>query len=249
MDLSRRSYKKELLDRDDIPFSDIKRNMEELNFINTYLGGHAITLTGLKQILHNRKEPVSLDFLICEIGCGGGDNLRAIGTWCETNKLKASFIGIDKNEDCIAVARSACKELPAAFIHSDYKEVRFEKKPAIIFSSLFCHHFSNEELVAMLEWMKNNSTDGFFINDLHRHVLAYHSIKWLARIFSKSYLVKNDAPLSVARGFTRQEWVSLLHAAEIRQFSIYWKWAFRWLVIAMKSQTHTLPSQLQQRAH
>ena len=48
MDFSKRSYQKELLDQDDIPFEDIKRNMQELDFINTKLGGHKITLAGLK---------------------------------------------------------------------------------------------------------------------------------------------------------------------------------------------------------
>ncbi len=50
LDFSRRSYQKELLDRDDIPFRDIERNMQELDVINTWLGGHEISLKGLKQI-------------------------------------------------------------------------------------------------------------------------------------------------------------------------------------------------------
>jgi hypothetical protein len=44
IDYSVRSYKKEILDDDDIPFADIRQNMKELNFINTYLGGHSIQL-------------------------------------------------------------------------------------------------------------------------------------------------------------------------------------------------------------
>ena len=43
---SQRSYQQELLDRHDIPFIDIKRNMQELEFINKYLGGHQITIAG-----------------------------------------------------------------------------------------------------------------------------------------------------------------------------------------------------------
>ncbi|MGZ5134691.1 MAG: methyltransferase domain-containing protein [Flavitalea sp.] len=234
MDLSRRSYQKELLDRDDIPFNDIKRNMQELNFINTYLGGHSITIAGLKKIIRHAQSTAKEKILICEIGCGGGDNLRAIGGWCEKNNVNASFLGVDINADCIQVARADCKDLDAKFIHSDYTLVQFQNTPSIIFSSLFCHHFTNEELVQMLVWMKTHSTAGFFINDLHRHVLAYQSIKWLSRIFSKSYLVKNDAPISVARGFTKHEWLLLLQDAGIQQFTIHWKWAFRWLITAFK---------------
>ena len=232
MDLSRRSYQKELLDRDDIPFVDIKRNMQELNFINTHLGGHAITVEGVRNLIFRSAILESGQHLICEIGCGGGDNLKAIAGWCNKNYIDASFLGIDINSDCIEIAREACKNLPVTFIHSDYKAVNFSTRPTIIFSSLFCHHFSNEDLVDMLQWMSRNSAVGFFINDLHRHTIAYYSIKSLSRLFSKSYLVKNDAPVSVARGFTKKEWLTLLKTANIHNYSINWKWAFRWLVIA-----------------
>jgi len=83
----------------------------------------------------------------------------------------------------------------------------------------------------MLQWMQANSKIGFFINDLHRHYLAYYSIKFLTGLFSKSYLVKNDAPLSVRRGFKRNEWENLLRQAAINSYSIQWKWAFRWLIV------------------
>ena len=82
IDYSRRSYKKELLDKDDIPFDDIRQNMKELDFINTLLGGHSITISGFKKLLGKRKA-VS----VCEIGCGGGDNLNAIYNWARKNKI------------------------------------------------------------------------------------------------------------------------------------------------------------------
>jgi hypothetical protein len=83
----------------------------------------------------------------------------------------------------------------------------------------------------MLQWMKCHSTTGFFINDLHRNPLAYNFIKYAARFFSKSYLVKNDAPLSVLRGFRKNEWQKIFVRAEIRDYGIRWKWAFRYLII------------------
>ena len=74
-------------------------------------------------------------------------------------------------------------------------------------------------------------TKGFFINDLHRHWLAYYSIQNITRIFSRSYLVKNDAPLSVARGFKKDEWKELMKNAGIQNYSISWRWAFRYLIV------------------
>ena len=199
--------------------------MQELNFINTWLGGHDITLSGLQTLV-----PQPKPLTICEIGCGGGDNLAAIQRWCNKRKIHASFIGVDINPFCIEVA---AQQLPAGtkLIASDYKEAIFDQSPDIIFSSLFCHHFTDREMVKQLQWMQAHARLGFFINDLHRHSAAYYSIKVLTKLFSKSYLVKHDAPLSVARGFTKKEWIQLFNLAGISNFSIEWKWAFRWLVV------------------
>jgi ubiquinone/menaquinone biosynthesis C-methylase UbiE len=199
IDYKNRSLQKEILDQNNIPFEDIFLNMKELQFINAHLGGHSITIKGFKKLLQKRKT-----ISICEIGCGGGDNLNAIDIFCRKNNIICSFTGIDINKDCIAFAKENSQGENINFIVSDYKNVDFKnEKPDIIFSSLFCHHFTNKELHEMLNWMKKNSTVGFFINDLQRHPIAYYSIKVAVNIFSKSYLVKNDAPISVLRGFKK----------------------------------------------
>ena len=86
----------------------------------------------------------------------------------------------------------------------------------------------------MILWMKENCKTGFFINDLQRHPLAYYSIKWITKLFSRSYLVKNDAPLSVARAFEKKEWEQIFLKAGIKNYSIRWKWAFRYLIVYKK---------------
>ena len=224
-----RSIQKELLDGAGIPFEDIARNMKELEWINAHLGGHQITIEGFKQLAgkHN-------SVTVCELGSGGGDNLNALYKYCMNNNIQASFIGIDINKDCIEYAKKNTTIPGVDFILSDYSKVVFKNKPDIIFSSLFCHHFKEDELVQMLLWMKDNSTKGFFVNDLHRHPLAFYFIKIATRIFSRSYLVRNDAPLSVLRGFKKSEWEDVLSKAGIIDYGIKWKWAFRYLVTVKK---------------
>jgi 2-polyprenyl-3-methyl-5-hydroxy-6-metoxy-1,4-benzoquinol methylase len=232
INLAERSTAKEILDKDNIPFADIEQNMRELNVINTWLGGHGITIKGVQQLLqHSRKkQPVT----ICEIGCGGGDNLHAIEKWCHKKGIAVNFIGIDIKQECIDFARQQYPAFPCRWIIKDYREVCFDGvKPDIIFSSLFCHHFANEQLAEMMQWMKRQSNIGFFVNDLHRHRLAYYSIRLITRIFSSSCLVKNDAPLSVARGFKLCEWNSIFTGAAIKNYSISWKWAFRHLIVCI----------------
>ncbi|HXS56189.1 MAG TPA: methyltransferase domain-containing protein [Hanamia sp.] len=225
-DFKQRSLEKEILDRSDIPFQDIERNLKELEWINSHLGGHSITINGLTNLIGDRKI-----ISVCEIGCGGGDNLNAIERYCKKNNVDASFTAIDINKDCIAYAKANLITQKVDFIVSDYSAVHFRTaKPDIIFSSLFCHHFSDDQLVQMLAWMNENASVGFFINDLHRHPLAYYFIRISSEIFSRSYLVKNDAPLSVLRGFRKIEWEQLLIKAGLKNASVKWRWAFRYLV-------------------
>ena len=169
---------------------------------------------------------------VCEIGCGGGDNLVAIVKWCIAKNITVNCIGIDLKPECIEVAKKR-KEFTnnTQWIVSDYAAVVFETKPDMIFSSLFCHHFTEYDLSLQLNWMQVNSGLGFFINDLHRNQIAYHSIKLLTKLFSRSYLVKNDAPLSVARGFIKEEWETIFEKAGIEHVNIQWKWAFRYLIV------------------
>lgn len=226
MYFSPRSHKSELLDQPGIPSADITRNLYELQVINRWLGGHAITRKGFKALASGHQK-ISL----CEIGCGGGDNLLTIQENTPEKKISLNCTGIDLNPDCIQVAQTVAWKKKPQFILSDYRQVIFDEKPDILFSSLFCHHFSESQLPDMFRWMKAQSRIGFFINDLHRHPLAYYAIRILTALFSRSYLVKNDAPLSVLRGFKRKELKVILDKAGIPDYTITWNWAFRWLVI------------------
>ena len=225
-----RSSAKELLDGNNIPFAHIAQNMRELDIINQRLGGHRATLKGVQQLLKGKRDVLHTPVHIVEIGCGGGDNLSAIQQWAAENNIAVRLTGVDINEECITYAKSIERNNSIEFVASDYRKLFFPSKPHLIFSSLFCHHFTNAQLVQQLQWMQQNVLLGFFINDLHRHPLAYYSIKAFTQAFSKSYLVKNDAPLSVLRGFTKKEWQSLLAQAHITPYKCSWQWAFRWLV-------------------
>jgi 2-polyprenyl-3-methyl-5-hydroxy-6-metoxy-1,4-benzoquinol methylase len=217
-----RSQEKELLDRDDIPTVDLYQNLRELDFINHWLGGYQISFGTLKKLL--KKNHV---YTICDIGCGGGDTLKRLHSWSKKYDFQLDLHGIDLKQVCIDYAVENVKEKQVNFICDDYRNIfNHLNKVDIIHACLFCHHLSDEELVELVRFCTERKCI-LVINDLERSVLAHYAIKILTLLFSKSYLVKNDAPLSVLRGFKKTEWIDMLKRAGAKRFWVKNKWAFR----------------------
>lgn len=226
---SSRSYDLELLDATDIPRELLFQNLRELDIINKTLGGHSITLAGMKQLITDRDKT----YHIIDIGCGGGDAMIHISHWARSNNFKVKLTGVDMNKDCIAFMKNVCKDHSEIDgVVSDYRDyLKTNNSVDIVHCSLFCHHLKDDELIELFDYLKTYPKVGFVINDLQRHWFAYYSIKFLTRLFSGSVLVKNDAPLSVLRGFKKQEIRSLFEKIKMGSVSVKWKWAFRYLVI------------------
>lgn len=226
---NQRSTQKELLDESDIQMELLYQNLKELEFINKYLGGHLISTKGMNAVLVNR----SKTYHIIDIGCGGGDSLKAIADWSKGKNIKIHLTGIDLKQDCIDYSKNNCKKYKEIQFRCDDFRNAFSKgnKIDVVHASLFCHHFKEDDLIEFVKLCSDNGAM-FIINDLERNPLAYYSIKLLTLLFSKSPLVKHDAPLSVLRGFRKAEWKLILEKASIKKYTIKNCWAFRHLIIA-----------------
>jgi ubiquinone/menaquinone biosynthesis C-methylase UbiE len=221
-----RSHAPEIMDDLNCAGEVVHRTLYELDLINRWLGGNRITLNALQYLLPGSNEPVT----IADLGCGSGEMLALIEKKFPQHNLR--LIGVDANPNIIAFARqkhsSPCITFTVQNIFDPaFRAQRFD----VILATLFLHHFTSTQLVDILRQLKEQARKAVIINDLHRHPLAYYSIRWLTKLLSRSEMVKYDAPLSVLRGFSRNEWLDLLREAGISRFSLKWKWAFRWQLI------------------
>jgi 2-polyprenyl-3-methyl-5-hydroxy-6-metoxy-1,4-benzoquinol methylase len=229
-DFSKRAYDVELMDDLDCQGEVVTQTLKELETINTLLGGNHVTIDGIKKLLDRTRVT---SFTLADLGCGGGDILRLIRQWVVRKNLTARLIGIDANPNIVREAEMstpdfASIEFEAQNIFSEeFKKRTFD----IVTGTLFFHHFTNEELSDFFRQLKTQVAIGFVINDIHRHWFAYHSIKWLTKLFSRSPMVQNDGPLSVLRAFRKDELVQIMRDAGIDNYSIRWMWAFRWQVV------------------
>ncbi|PZX54608.1 methyltransferase family protein [Algoriphagus ratkowskyi] len=227
---AKRSEEKELMDDLNCSGEELNQTLRELKTINRWLGGNYVTTSGLEKIFKRYPQE---SYAVADIGCGGGDMIRVMHDWAKRQKKEVNFTGIDANRNIIDLAAVRLADLPkVAWRAQNVFDTGFSsEKVDISTCTLFTHHFTDGELVNLLQSLREKSRLGIVINDLHRHPLAYYSIKWLTGVFSKSKMVQNDAALSVLRSFSRSDWERIAKAAQLDHVEVSWHWAFRWRVI------------------
>jgi 2-polyprenyl-3-methyl-5-hydroxy-6-metoxy-1,4-benzoquinol methylase len=225
-----RSYEEEIMDDLKASGPIIPQTLKELEIINQRLGGNYVTTNGLDQLI---SENPRKKLRIADLGCGGGDILKLVAKWAVKKGYDVELIGFDANPHIIDYAKENCIGLPEItfaiqdIFSDEFKSQKFD----IILCTLFTHHFHEDDLAKIFKQFKEQSNLGVIINDLHRHWLAFYSIRILTILFSKSDMVKNDGPLSVKRAFKKSDLKQIMSNTSITKYSLKWMWAFRWQLI------------------
>lgn len=221
-----RSHQKEIMDNFSITDDRINTALTELEIINKYLGGRSTSKKGLeiisRVIKHNKK------ISILDVGSGGSDNFKF-----NSNGTTICLTSLDINKGVCRYVKENCSDVNIICGDSyclPFKESSFD----IVHVSLFLHHFSEGEINKLIQHFMKISRYGVIVNDLHRSVFAYAGIKFLTFLFSKSEMVKNDGPLSVKRGFLKNELQEIFSHTKSSSVMIQYRWAFRWLAVIVK---------------
>jgi 2-polyprenyl-3-methyl-5-hydroxy-6-metoxy-1,4-benzoquinol methylase len=230
INLRQRSEEEELMDDLDSSGEVIEQTLQELEVINRLLGGNRLSWKGLEQLIKAYPQEA---YTLLDIGCGGGDLLILMARWAKRKGHNIQFIGIDANPNIVKYAEENCAHYPEISFRclNIFDEEFAELDCDFLHASLFTHHFTQPQLVELFQVFKKQAQLGIVINDLHRHSLAYYSIKLLTRFFSKSPMVRHDAALSVARSFRKADWKEIVRAVKFTDYKLMWKWAFRWKLI------------------
>ncbi len=229
IDWSRRALGREHMDEAGAAGEGLEQALVELAWINRFLGGYRTTLSAFRQ----RELPEILEVL--DIGAGGADIPLALVKWARFQGIETRVVAVDFNPAACAWAARQAAGLPEIRIcRADAFALPFvEGSFDYVHCALFLHHFPRAEASRLLGLLFALCRRGLIINDLHRHPLSFYPVKWGVRLLSRSPLVQHDGPLSVLRGFTREELEELGRLSKV-PFSIQWHWAFRWLAVALK---------------
>lgn len=224
-----RSTEPELMDTEPVSFEEFRHCLRDLETINRMTLAYRPTLRWLARAIGRRGpgegegRPVS----ILDVGSGHGDMLRRIWRWAAARQLPVALTGVDINPWAEAAAQLATPpEAPIRYVTADLFALPEEPRFDLVVSSLFAHHLADDRLVEFLKWMERRAGRGWFVNDLHRHAVSYYGVRHAVTAWSRNRMVQHDGPVSVARGFTREDWVRLIGRAGIDPGGVTIEWVF-----------------------
>ncbi len=233
---STRSQEAEIMDDLDMKGEELASTLRQLANVNKWLGGTEIVLNALKNLLKSHTK--SQDSIkIIDIGCGGGEILRRLADWCRKSKINAVFTGIDANEFTIDYAKEHSKNYPEIsyqqinIFSKEFSDLEYD----IAICSLFLHHFKEDEIDSILKSINHSARIGFIINDLHRSKIAYFLFNLVTGFLGASPMIKYDGKLSIKKSFLKQDLKNFLVNLKNISYNISWKWAFRYVVVAQKT--------------
>jgi SAM-dependent methyltransferase len=226
-EFSERATMAEMMDDPLVDSKLLRKNLKELDLLNRYTGGHAVSLAGVKALIEKQKL-----YTIVDLGCGSGDTMIYLAKWARSEKIKARFIGVDSNEHAIDYLKEKSIGYPEITgVVKDFDSfLKTSPEADIYISSLFCHHLADHQLVNLFRTLKRART-GFVINDLRRSKLAYYCSWIFTRLLNGTVLSKNDGPISVLRAFKKNELEHFLWEAGCANVLIKKRWLFRFLVV------------------
>ena len=220
--LAERRHADELMDDPALDAATYHAVLADLARVNRVTLAHRPTLAFLDRAVGNRTS-----FRLLDVGFGDGDMLRAIARWAKRRGIAAELTGIDLNARSKDAAEATPSPgAPIRYLAGDYADLAGVGFDCVV-SSLIAHHMSDDELAAFLRFMEAEAAAGWFVNDLHRHGLAYSAWPLLASAMGWHRIVRLDGHTSIARSFRPGEWRALLDREGLSEAHVRRRFPFR----------------------
>ena len=187
-------------------------NLRDLVRINRYLGGHAI----LQRMMADFVQPQDR-FSMLDVGAASGDMAASL----RRRYPRAAITSLDRK--CVHLEEAAPPKLAGDAFLLPFAARSFD----FVFSSLFLHHFSDEQVVELLGNFRAVARRAVLAIDLERGPLAYYFIPATKWLFGWHDISLYDGPVSVRAAFKREELLALAGRAGLAEarVNVHRPWA------------------------
>jgi len=197
---------------DTLPEEQARRSLADLTRINRRWGGHST----LRHLLRENVQPDET-FTMLDVGAASGDMGDCVRRWYPGGRVTS----LDRIPSHLKTA-SGWRIAGDAF-HLPLRPKSFD----FVFCSLFLHHFTNEEIVRLLEGFGEVARRAVLVIDLERHPIAYYFLPWSQWLFGWDPVTVNDGPISVEAAFRADELEDLACLAHLNPRTRVYRPAFR----------------------
>lgn len=195
----------EILDQPGLDAGELRRSLLDVARLNRWFGGTRAVADLILRLAAARSLFGTISVL--DVGCGGGDILRAFTRRGARSGLRVNAVGCDRNAQVLAVAaglsdsRDGIRLVNADGVRPPFRAGSFD----FVTCSLLLHHLNPDEAAALLSSLRTVARHALIVNDLERSWAAWAGV-WLAtRVVCRSPWTRHDGPLSVRRAYTLEE--------------------------------------------
>jgi len=226
-----RLYEEELLDAGEGTDDDVAGSLIDLRRINRFLGGRKVIMHAIETCL-KRTGPERISLL--DIGTGSADLPLAIAGNCRERGIETFVAAVDLSERNLRIARTRLGVGPEIhLVRANSLDLPFaERSFDFVTASLFLHHFQDEDVVKLLADFGRIARQAVIINDLIRNLVPYYFTRIAGPLLAKSFLTRNDGPVSVLRGFTVSEMNELADRAGLKKRELKRVFPYRLSLVA-----------------
>ena len=210
-----RRPQQEMLDRGDLPPSEVEDSLADIRWVNLRLGGYRAAAQGILPHLLAEKERI---FRLLDLGSGSADVPAHLARQAGREGVTLKTVAVDLQILHLATARRTNGSGPR-LVTADVFSLPFpDSSFDWVLSTLFFHHFSPEQNVSILREMARLGRRGLFVVDLERHRISLGVVKLMASVFFRSRTSMRDGITSIAQAYTRPEMESIARRAGLGLF-------------------------------
>lgn len=175
-----------------------------------------------------------------DIACGGGQVTVDLARRLQTAGIAAEVVGADMSPVALDFARTVATRWSLAhvrFVQLDALRDDWPGEFDLVFCSLFLHHLTDDDAVAMLRRMKDAARHTVLVSDLCRSNLGF-AFAWVGcRLLSRSRVFHIDGALSVRAAFRMDEALALAASAGLHGATVRRHWPERFVLTWTRSTT------------
>jgi 2-polyprenyl-3-methyl-5-hydroxy-6-metoxy-1,4-benzoquinol methylase len=229
-----RSQERELLDAEAIPARDLQGNLDDLRWLNRYLGSHWVICTAVRRAWQGLGNPSRLRLL--DVGAGAADIPVALQRWGQRQGVQLTIVAVDNHQGVIEYARTAVPLAAIALVRANGLSLPFHSRTFdVVMCSTMLHHLDWQQGVILLQALAAVTRHSVIVNDLRRSWLHYSGARLFLAVFARHRLTRHDGPLSVLRAYRVDEVRQMASTAGLHGARVSTVLGYRWLL------TYTLP--------